>query len=130
MPFAWIDINNDLLDWLKESGEKGAAFIEREAPLLAQEIVAWYFWSSVFELSLGLCFMLLVGIALAISLFQISKIAVEEARQAIAFPACIIAALAAAVPGIAVVDGAYCATKATVAPRLVILEHITGAVGK
>lgn len=34
----------ELIEWIKKTAEEGQEFVVREAPLLAQEVVAWEFW--------------------------------------------------------------------------------------
>lgn len=53
----------DLIAWLKSGADQGADFVMEQAPLLAQEIVAWEIWSNAASVVLLLLAAALVSVA-------------------------------------------------------------------
>lgn len=116
----------DLLTWLETSAETAADFIAREAPLVVGEMVAWAKISN----SIGATIFLLVGIAVAIAAVVIWKRVADwensydrgfaRMLSASLGALCSVASLGFALELLAV------AVKATVAPRLYVLEQLKG----
>jgi hypothetical protein len=121
---------SDIAGWLKESAAKGGDFLAEQAPLFAQEVVAWHFWSSVF---LAIVFSV-VGIALAISAFVCLRYSLQDGASE---GQCVCCGAAFCVCGLismgcllgAVPANGYEAVKAAVAPRIVIVEYAGRALG-
>jgi hypothetical protein len=116
----------ELLDWLKTSAEAGSGFLVEQAPLYAQEVVAWQFLCgvifSVVFFAAALCF-----IAIAIRGFYRAN---ANPRDEEAY--CNVSMFLLAVSVVLVVFGSMFtadAIKAKVAPRVVIMEHVRGLAG-
>jgi len=119
---------NVLLDWVGETTKSAQGFMLEQAPLVAQEIVAWEFWSSVLAAT-----MFAVGAAMFSKGIQMLWRKDEQGRWAVsddvarAMPTAFGAmAIVGFVVGVAF-HTAW-AVKAQVAPRLVIIEYIGKAV--
>jgi len=129
------ELTADFLDWLKGVGEKSAEFIERESPLLAQEIVAWHFWSNAVEACLGILFASVFAAASAYAFrkwMQMAPISRDTPNEhdgkvlALGFGWGILAAIAVLILAIHLTDGVWGMAKASCAPRLVIIENLKG----
>lgn len=121
------DTQKQLVEWAKTAAEKGGAWLEQELPQFAAEIVAWHFWSSMFLIAffvtLGLVVMAIAAVGLRWSLKH------ESSNDPTVGCACCIALLVAPiVTSVSVGINGYEAVKAAVAPRVVILEYVRGAV--
>ena len=66
-----MDKTDKLVEWLTDAAQKGGDFIEREAPLFAQEAVAWAFWAGIIGIAIGAC-LLLAGAVLAWNAWRLS----------------------------------------------------------
>lgn len=115
----------EVLGWLKETAEKGADFIETQAPLLANEIVAWHFWASV---TMAVMFAVIVSLLVlvlrhCIAIIKTRKESTPEFAGAFIF--CSIGSVAVIVLGIASLVNVYEAVRASVAPRVVIIQHLS-----
>ncbi len=118
-------VQKQLLEWAGTTAEKGATFLEQELPLFAGEIVAWYFWSSLFLVAL---FAMLSCLAWCVSFLAfkcLAPTAKTDDDKAFCAGAVIVFFL------IGVISCAwgcgyhgYNATKAAVAPRVVLLEQV------
>lgn len=116
----------EILDWLKGVAQEGEGFVREQAPLVAQEIVAWEFWGNVAAAAIA-CFMATAVFVGALLLCRAAEKwadpAAEELCVAISVSVVAIALIASCV----IVPGSlYGAAKAAVAPRVVILEYVTG----
>lgn len=125
----------ELLDWMKGAAENGGDFVAEQAPLLATEIVAWHFWSSVFCAGVGVAFVVLFLIA-AFVFFRVATSCTSDQFSdghpkavlgVIGGSACVL--VAAMILGLAVVGNTYEAIKASVAPRIVLIEYAGKALG-
>lgn len=129
-------ITPELLEWLKQTAEKSAEFVEREAPLLATEIVAWHFWASaVWFCGFSVAFLVAATIAArAYRAWSLQPVmtphyAVPADTITVTYGFVIgISTFLAAVLFMVTVGFAHDAIKAAVAPRVVILEYVKGAV--
>jgi hypothetical protein len=112
------------MDWLKTSAEKGGAFLAEQAPLYAQEVVALEFWSSVV---CGVLFLLASALS-ALVLYALTQAKAKNCDEEGARFACCAAAavLTLFLLFLGVGPCVYCAVKAKVAPRMVIIEHVRG----
>jgi len=119
------DVTPELLLWLKNNAEQAEGFIEREAPLLAQEILFWHWLNHVG----GLLFVGCIVTALLYGSYRCFREQRREGREE-EFPfvftgyvllvvAFFLAALVIAFDGLEIV-------KVYQAPRLVIIEHVKG----
>lgn len=118
------ELTPELMDWLKGAAEKSAEFVQREAPLLAGEIVAWHYWSSVYlAVIFGMAAMAVIGIGLSIMVASFKGSGDGDG----CFLGLVIALLGVIVGCAGVGDNTYEACKAKVAPRVVILEAIQKA---
>lgn len=121
------DVTPELLEWLKQTAARSAEFVEREAPLVANEIVAWHFWSSICGC---LFFALLTAFFVAVSYrtWEPAKREINSHGNPAPVLACIVASLAAPVCFFVGVSlNATEAIKAKVAPRVVIIQYVKGA---
>jgi ABC-type xylose transport system permease subunit len=120
------DVTPELLQWLKTTAEKSSDFVQEQAPLLAREIVAWHFWSSIF-LVVVFAFLWLASLALAFWIFrQRNK---SHNWQSDVEPFCGIAAAIVLMSTLffflmGCCHNGYNAVKASCAPRLIVLEKI------
>lgn len=131
------DVPPELLDWLKTTAERSSEFVEREWPLLANEIVAWHFWSSV----TAACLFAAISLSMAAigcvllrywlvrpPIDRDSSIAQDTVTEGIGVGFCSLFVAAALIGFMGVSPNAYAAVKASVAPRVVVLEYVKGAV--
>lgn len=112
------EMQNQVLEWLKKGGE----FVEREAPLLAQEIVSWYYWYSLLT-AIGCA----VVATIAIAVFFIAlKSTIKRRDCEWELPCMLFGGLVGLVMTAFALDAASHAVKAVVAPRVVVVESISG----
>jgi hypothetical protein len=117
-----------VLDWLKDTAEKGESFVMEQAPAVCQEIVAWEFWSNA--LAVVAC---LVGIAVSAVVarrwgYWCASLDYEQ-QNSYGPPVFIVAALSAVASLVLIIPLWFStgnAVKACVAPRLVIIEKVAG----
>lgn len=127
------ETQKQLLSWAKTAAEKGGGWLEQELPQFAAEIVAWHFWSNMFLLGIWLA-IAAVPLGLAITILVVSRkwswlsggdpgdrLAATGVAAALLIAATLISSTSAGSYG-------YEAVKASVAPRVVILEYVRGAV--
>ena len=115
-------VQKEVFDWLKTAAEKGADFVSTEAPLVAAEIVGWYFWSSVF---LAIVFGLFSAAFLIAGGLCIQR-AVKKDEPEPWFPTGMMLGVAGLLFFVPVAVNSYFAVKAAVAPRLVIIDSLKG----
>jgi heme/copper-type cytochrome/quinol oxidase subunit 2 len=118
----------ELMKWLHEAAENAGEFVQREAPLVANEIVAWHFWSSVFMVVL----FLIAAVALSAAAWGFWRSSIyqdyqRDWRECATFLMLICLAGSAACAFIGGGTCGYEAVKAQTAPRVVIIEYIRGA---
>ncbi len=117
---------NTLLEWAGQKGDAAVGLIEREAPLVAHEIVAWYFASSavwVAVLSPIALFLLIYGIRLFRHATKLGEDKDPKAEDIGVFSLLILALSALLL--IPIFINTSCMVKASVAPRLVVIEQVT-----
>ena len=113
---------NEAIDWLQQTGGAIQDFAVEQAPLYCREVVAWEFWNSTILGSTGL-FMFIIGVVAFVKFIRFMK---EDDLEPNART---LTAAAAMVFGLFIglilaTDHIPRAIKATVAPRLVIVEHL------
>lgn len=121
--FDWKPIQ----EWLKNTMDNGGDFVLREAPLVAQELIAWEFWSNaIIAGALLPAAVIIVGMLWWFRKEIYSGLAGRcEGKAAMSIAAL---ALGSAAIVVALLNGATCArkaTKAAVAPRVVLIEKIS-----
>ncbi len=111
------EIDAELMEWLKDVAQKSSDFVEREAPLLATEIVAWHFWGSVLLGSISLAaFLSMVGVGV----YWVRKYS-DDAPQWITGVLLLIFCF---LPGLVFIACGTEAIRACVAPRVIVLEAV------
>lgn len=118
----------ELINWLKDAAKSAGEFVQREAPLVANEIVAWHYWSHVF----------LAGLFVAGSIAALcysgwlwrealNKERTNDWREAATFLSIVAIVASAALLFAGAGANVYQAIKAKVAPRVVIIKYIRRA---
>ncbi len=111
------------LETLEAKAADGMDFVASEAPLVAQEWLAFRFWSSFVAVIAGIFLLSLAGIALRITQQEMKKDDLEI-RPEVLVPAGVMT-LTGVVCGVSLIaDNTYDLIKITTAPRIVILEKI------
>lgn len=122
------EISGELLGWLKTTAQKGGDFLAEEAPLYAQEVVSWTFWSNsigVVLISLGIVASILIARHCWTRCAAGMKSDYDSPNPAWLVPGIVLSIL----PLVLIMPLVFCimgATKAAVAPRMVIVEHVRG----
>lgn len=112
---------NEAIDWLQQTGGQIQDFAVEQAPLYCREVVAWELWSGLVLVALGLG-LLLVAVWLmkkGIAIYRGGGCGEEIGPM-------ILSIFAFIVGGFLLANGAGSSIKASVAPRLVIVEHLRG----
>lgn len=123
----------ELIDWLKSAAENGGEFVAEQAPLLAAEIVAWHFWSSICLAGLFVCLgaVLAMGAYASYRFWKSAPSGYEGCDQTAL--SATVGLLCAAFAAASIIGGgglhAYEAVKAAVAPRIVLIEYAGKALG-
>lgn len=111
--------------WVASTASEGEAFVREQAPLVAQEIVNWHFWSSV-------CIVAIMA-ALSVPVIWCIYLLVRFLLQGGANPErygeaafCVLVILVCVQVGLTIPAfiNSYEAVKAAVAPRIVIIETL------
>lgn len=123
---------NSLLDWVGETTKSAQGFVLEQAPLVAQEIVAWELWASVVWVVFGA-----VGVACLATTARVCWVKAKNHEPqdnyddtvggfvvAVVFSMLGTLGLFFGVCAVQTVD----AVKAKVAPRLVIVDYVAKAV--
>jgi hypothetical protein len=119
---------SNLIDWMEKAGQKGGDFVAEQAPLVAQEIVRWKLWSSVFIAVFMIVLLIAALVTVKWAFKGFGTIEDKETRVTMQVLS-VLAGLALTIAvAIVVPVNAYEAIKAAVAPRLVILETLHGLV--
>lgn len=118
------ETQKQLLEWVGSAAEKGGTFLEQELPLFAHEVVAWYFWSSIFLCCVFAC----IGIFLVVLSYILHSFW-AEAKDRYVQEWCVAGMLVTFIFGCFSLFGAstsngYSAVKAYVAPRVVLLDYV------
>lgn len=121
---------NDLMDWVGSTAKATEGFVIEQAPLVAQEIVAWEFWGCIGHASLFLAFAIAGTLTIRL-LWRKDKdgnLLVDD--EAARFVPSILGGIACVAFVVAAADYGIHAIKAKVAPRIVIIDYVAGKVGK
>lgn len=108
-----------LIDWFTQTASASEDFIIEQAPLYAQEVVAWAFWSGVIAAAIG-SFVLVLCLAASLWVLWKAKSEDDESYLVMFLPIVVVVAVSLGVTAPLVSQ----AVKAHVAPRVVILEHV------
>lgn len=117
---------NEAIDWLQKTGGAIQDFAVEQAPLYCREVVAWQLYSGLAAVVLSL---ILGGIAWRLLKYakQLRDAELDRDGGNITISDCASRVSAVFVGIFALVAfgvGGFCAVKAAVAPRLVIVEHL------
>lgn len=106
------------LDAVESSAASAGAFISEQTPLVAQECIAWVFWSGVLSAAGGLVMLAIIATVFlwAAKVRSIGDDIFDRGMAAV------FVALISAVPATMTVFGIHNSVKATVAPRVLLLE--------
>lgn len=115
---------NEAINWLQQTGGSLQNFASEQAPLYCREVVAWEFWSGSIFGGIGVA-LSVIGLAAAMRFVRWMEEDNGEPNSR-TLPSCVIAMLCLILGPILAVDNIPHAIKATVSPRLVIVEHLTG----
>lgn len=108
----------EYLDTLEGTVKAGADFAADQVPLLAQEWLAWCFWSSV----LGAAASIVVCLILGFTCWMLGRVKDPNEGHVVAFIICCGLAVLLFIPAAACTVQAV---KVKVAPRVVLLEKIS-----
>lgn len=114
---------NETIEWIGKTADEGKAFIIEQAPLYAQEIVAWHFWGGIIGTIIGL----LVLIASVVAINKGFKSRHRDYNHIIScsgFTTVWISSIFALAAMVTVIVCVPMFIKAKVAPRVIIVEHI------
>jgi len=123
---------NDALDFLLRSMQETKDFTMEQAPLVAKEIVAWEFWGGVSNAVIGVL-LVLTSVIVIKTVYRRTAQAwsgdsddmVSAVGGVIVMIVCILVVCGSSVQS---VNGTTSAIKASVAPRLVVLDYVRGAI--
>jgi hypothetical protein len=115
---------NEAINWLQQTGGSLQNFASEQAPLYCREVVAWEFWSGSIFGGIGVA-LSVIGLAAAMRFVRWMEEDNGEPNSR-TLPSCVIAILGLILGPILAGDNIPHAIKATVSPRLVIVEHLTG----
>lgn len=113
---------NEAIDWIQKTGGSLQDFAVEQAPLYCREIVAWELWSSL-SIVVGTSLCLIVAYLLLRKLWSRFDEGGGSADEPLAY-GILVTGLVSIVCFCFLVNGVYGAVKATVAPRIVIVEHL------
>ena len=113
---------NEAIDWLQASASQIQNFAAEQAPLYCREIVGWTFWEAIVWIGAGV----MIGIVSAALLKWGASLFKEDPWcEKSCFP--IIGGFVTGITAVMMITSNLpSAIKATVAPRLVIIEHLQG----
>ena len=115
---------NEAINWLQETGGSLQNFASEQAPIYCREVVAWEFWSGAIFGSIGLA-LILIGIVAAMKFVRwMRDDDLEPTLRTV--PALVVGLLCLILGPIMASTNIPRAIKSSVAPRLVIIEHLTG----
>lgn len=110
----------ELLDWLKGAAETGGDFVQEQAPLLAQEIVAYERGLSTFHVIA--CVLITAMALVTLRMIKWKEIGNDNPEGIFSLVGVIVAALALVVVPLFGIYAAERCMKSWVAPRLVVIE--------
>ena len=112
---------HELVAWFTNAAQNGEAFVIEQAPLYAQEVVAWTFWSNFTIVATAL---LALAVLLVVGIVGFRKLKSDEFETG--FPLTLLGFGFSIIPFLIASTAVLDAIQALVAPRVVILEHIQG----
>lgn len=119
---------NEAINWLQKTGESVQDFAVEQAPLYCREVVAWEFWSGLIESSAGL---LLVVVGITFLILLVRWVRADHGEPNFRTMGSMFVAFICLPFGILSMAGGIPKTiKSTVAPRMVIVEHLNALIGK
>ena len=111
------------LDAIEASAQGAGDFVSEQAPMVAQEYLAWVFWSS----ALGAVGLMVAGVTgLVFSVLFLKQFL--KNKEFIEHPEAMLTAIPIIIAGLAVgvgLQNAGTALKVSVAPRVVLLEKVS-----
>jgi hypothetical protein len=124
---------NDLILWVKTAATTTQGFITEQTPLYIKEFLSWYFWESIFYVSI---FTALLCVTLGIALWaskKYSKLRAKELENGERYGGrsenfqitMAISLVASGMLLLPLFSNAHDALKVTVAPRVIIVEELT-----
>lgn len=126
----------ELVAWVKGLATEGEEFVREQAPLLAQEIIAWRFWENAVQAAAWLVLMVaMICIAtimfrLMAKLLRAEEGCEDDADKFVVFTIVFaVTAILAICSGFGLMDDGREAIKAAVAPRVVLLEELRRLAG-
>ena len=114
---------NTAIKWIQETGGSIQDFASEQAPLYCREVIAWEFWSGLIFGGIG-AILFAIGIAAAMRFVRFIKEDDGEINGR-TLSALVIAIICLFLGPVMVGDFIPRAIKAHVAPRMVIIEHIS-----
>ena len=121
---------NDLIVWIKTTAVATQGFVTEQTPLYIKEYLNWYFWESIFFLSMS---MIIAGIILGVIIFchkKIAKIRVEAKNEFIAnertedyIIARVLSIVFFVLMFIPILSNAHNALKVKIAPRIILVQE-------
>jgi len=118
---------NDLIVWIKTTAVATQGFVTEQTPLYIKEYLNWYFWESIFFLSLS---MIIAGIILGVIIFchkKIAKIRVDKFIANERIEDYIITRVVSIVffvfMFIPILTNAHNALKVKIAPRVILVQE-------
>lgn len=116
----------DLIGWIEKSTNSGASFVQEQAPLVAQELLAWTFWQAVIYMGISLVVIIVTFLSAkyACKLIAECKCGNDEDR--------LLGKIAVTIMSILVMVMGFCigcvyflaTMHVLIAPRVVILEKV------
>lgn len=113
----------ELVQWMTDAAKSGGDFVAEQAPQLAQEIVAWHFWSNVFTAALVSVVLLPIALAAGGICYRETKRTYPHGDGSGAVLSGIVSLIAISIVTLTVGFNGYEAVKAAVAPRLIVIEY-------
>jgi hypothetical protein len=124
---------NDLILWVKTAATTTQGFITEQTPLYIKEFLSWYFWESIFYVSI---FTALLCVTLGIALWASKKYSKLRAKElengerygdiSVNFQIAMAFAIAtSAMLLLPICINAHNALKVKIAPRVIIVEELT-----
>lgn len=117
----------DLLQWLRTTAESSAEFVKEQAPDVARDIIAWGVWGNAATAGVWFIFAIVSGYMLkrAMSHWRSDEFDFDDGMSVGSIFAGVFSAIGTLVSLGAVASFLLPAIKASVAPRLYLLEWIT-----
>jgi hypothetical protein len=117
---------NALLDYVGTTAKDADGFVREQAPMVAQEIVAWKFGVGVAQLSFGVV-LIVVWVMALITVLREEKKPFADRNEMVSVPCGMFLVMGGVFMCILTVGGIYDTLRASVAPRLVVIDYIKAA---